>query len=253
MRALLWSVVVAGGLSGCMVGGPYDGYPGGYGGDGDAYGSRAQQVRCESTDGRARHCPMDTSHGVQLVRQLSQSACVRGGSWDVDRYGVWVSNGCRADFASGYGGYGEGRGYGQVVRCESTDGRFRICPADTRGGVALVRQLSESPCLQGRTWGWDPRGVWVNRGCRAEFRAGGWSGGDGPGGYGPPGYPGGVAPRTLRCESDDGRPQRCDAPVHHAVLQRQLSNSRCIEGQSWGWDPGGVWVTAGCRADFAVW
>ncbi|HSR66169.1 MAG TPA: DUF3011 domain-containing protein [Xanthomonadaceae bacterium] len=259
MRALLVSVLVAGGLSGCVMGGPY-GYGGDgggydpYGGYGGAYGSGAQQVRCESTDGRARHCPMDVSRGVQLVRQLSDSACVRGSSWGVDRGGVWVSNGCRADFASGgydggYGDYGGQGGYGQTVRCESTDGRFRSCPADTRGGVTLLRQLSGSPCIQGQTWGWDQRGVWVNRGCRADFRAGGGWGGYGQGGYGP-GY---GTPRTVRCESSDGRPHRCDTPVQRAVLQRQLSSSRCVQGQTWGWDPNGVWVAAGCRADFSVW
>ena len=252
MRALLWSVLAAGGLSGCVMGGPY-GYGGDagydpYGGYGGTYGSGARQVRCESNDGRSRHCAMDTSRGVQLVRQLSDSACVRNRTWGVDRNGVWVSNGCRADFASGdgydggYGGYG-----GQVVRCESTDGRFRVCAVDTRGGMMLVRQLSDSPCIQNQTWGWDPRGVWVDRGCRADFRSGG------NGGYGS-GYPGDYgAPRTVRCESNDGRPHRCDTPVRRAVLQRQLSNTRCLQGQTWGWDPRGLWVTAGCRADFSVW
>ncbi|MGN6513797.1 MAG: DUF3011 domain-containing protein [Lysobacteraceae bacterium] len=253
MRALLWSVLVAAGLSGCVTGGPYGyGGPGDdpYGGYGGSYAGGAQQVRCESNDGRTRHCPMDTSRGVQLVRQLSDSACVRDRTWGYDRGGVWVGNGCRADFASG-GGYGGGDGapggYGQLVRCESTDGHFRSCPADTRGGMALVRQLSDTACIHGQTWGWDARGVWVNRGCRAEFRTGG--GADG-GGYG--GYPGG-APRTVRCESNDGRPHRCDTPVRRAALQRQISNTRCIQGQTWGWDPRGLWVTAGCRGDFSVW
>lgn len=261
MRLLLLFVLVAGGLSGCVTGGPYgdggsSGY-GPYGGYGDAYGGGAHQVRCESDDGRARHCGMDTSRGAQLVRQLSNAACVRGSSWGVDRGGVWVDHGCRAEFAAGgydngYGGYDTEANPREAVRCESNDGRFRLCPADTRGGMALVRQLSESPCIQGRTWGWDQRGVWVDRGCRADFHSigGGYPYGGNPGG----GYTGGYdAPRTVRCESSDGRPRRCDMPVRRAVLQRQLSNSRCIQGQTWGWDPGGVWVTAGCRANFTVW
>lgn len=264
MRALLLSVLVAGGLSGCVTGGPY-GYGGDsgydpYGGYGGSYGSGAQQVRCESNDGRSRHCAIDTSRGVQLVRQLSDTACVRNRTWGSDRTGVWVSSGCRADFASGggygdgYGGYGDQGSYGQTVRCESSDGHFRICPADTRGGMTLVRQLSDSACVQGQTWGWDQRGVWVDRGCRADFRTGGsWNGGYPPNGY-PGGYPGGYGgPRTVRCESSDGRPHRCDTPVQRAVLQRQLSNTRCVQNQTWGWDPRGIWVTAGCRADFSVW
>jgi hypothetical protein len=33
----------------------------------------------------------------------------------------------------------------------------------------LSRQLSDSACIQGKTWGWDRKGVWVSDGCRAEF------------------------------------------------------------------------------------
>jgi hypothetical protein len=33
----------------------------------------------------------------------------------------------------------------------------------------LVRQRSGSPCIEGRTWGRDRSGVWVDRGCRADF------------------------------------------------------------------------------------
>jgi hypothetical protein len=47
-----------------------------------------------------------------------------------------------------------------------------FCRVDTRGGVRLVRQRSESPCYQGSTWGWDRRGIWVDRGCRADFALG---------------------------------------------------------------------------------
>ena len=55
------------------------------------------------------------------------------------------------------------------VRCESDGGRQRRCPADTSGGVTLVRQLSHTACVEGQTWGYDDDGIWVDRGCRAEF------------------------------------------------------------------------------------
>src|SRR5690606_12128848 len=57
-----------------------------------------EQVRCESPDTRRVHCPMDTSRGVVLVRQLSQNACIRDTDWGVDTLGVWVARGCRAEF-----------------------------------------------------------------------------------------------------------------------------------------------------------
>lgn len=55
------------------------------------------------------------------------------------------------------------------VRCESRDRERTYCTADTRGGVRLVRQISDADCVNGRTWGADRRGIWVTRGCRADF------------------------------------------------------------------------------------
>lgn len=156
----------------------------GYGGGGD-YGSdgfrrsNPQQgvVRCESDDGRTRQCAADTRGGVQLVRQLSSSACVEGRTWGYSRDAVWVSQGCRADFRTGVGGgsglggsYGGDTGGVQTLRCESANDRQRQCNATVRRGVTLVRQLSSAACIEGSTWGWDRNGIWVDRGCRAEFR-----------------------------------------------------------------------------------
>ena len=59
--------------------------------------------------------------------------------------------------------------FARTVRCESKDNRYRYCRVDTHGDVELHRQLSRSDCRYGRTWGYDHRGVWVDRGCRAEF------------------------------------------------------------------------------------
>ncbi|MBK7600121.1 MAG: DUF3011 domain-containing protein [Acidobacteria bacterium] len=39
-------------------------------------------------------------------------------------------------------------------------------------GVQLVRQRSDAACIQGRTWGFDRRRIWVDRGCRADFIVG---------------------------------------------------------------------------------
>jgi hypothetical protein len=46
------------------------------------------------------------------------------------------------------------------------------CKADTRNGARIIRQRSESDCIYGRTWGYDGRGIWVDRGCRADFELG---------------------------------------------------------------------------------
>jgi hypothetical protein len=177
---------------------------------------------------RRHYCSADTRGGVQLVRQRSDAACIQGRTWGIDRGGVWVDRGCRADFAvgannygyggypnggygypnGGYGGYpssggygGYGSGYGQTFSCSSDDMRRHYCGVDTSGGVQIVRQRSDASCIQGRTWGYDRRGVWVDRGCRADFTTGGGgynnrrnrdygygNGGYGNGGYGNGGY-----------------------------------------------------------------
>ena len=58
------------------------------------------------------------------------------------------------------------------IRCESYDGRQRICRVDTSGGVRLVRQLSDARCIRGRTWDAQRGAIWVSRGCRADFEVG---------------------------------------------------------------------------------
>ena len=60
----------------------------------------------------------------------------------------------------------------ETIICESTNGRERFCPANTRGGVYLSNQLSREGCYQGDTWGQDRGGIWVSGGCRAEFQTG---------------------------------------------------------------------------------
>ena len=90
-------------------------------------------------------------------------------SWGYDVRGIWVDKGCRAEFEIG-SGYSGGRRAAGTITCSSNDGRHNHCEADTRNGVDLTRQISESACEYGRTWGYDARGIWVDNGCRAEFQ-----------------------------------------------------------------------------------
>src|SRR5258708_4363279 len=87
---------------------------------------------------------------------------------------------------AGYGfGQGYGQGQGQVITCSSDDGRRNYCNVDTHRGVRLNRQISGSPCVENQTWGVDNRGLWVDRGCRAEFVVNGGGGNRNGGGQGP--------------------------------------------------------------------
>jgi hypothetical protein len=135
------------------------------------------------------------------------------------------------------------------VRCESRDYRQVYCDIDTRGGVRIVNQLSDTACVEGRTWGWDRRGVWVSGGCRAEFEL---AGGRHGGGYDQGGY--GVGSGDLiRCESRGYNQIYCNADTRRGVrLVNQLSSTACIEGQTWGADRRGLWVRGGCRAEFEL-
>ena len=53
--------------------------------------------------------------------------------------------------------------------CSSVNFEYSYCRVDTRRGVRLGQQLSSASCVQGRSWGTDPRGIWVDRGCSAQF------------------------------------------------------------------------------------
>ncbi|MGO4775662.1 DUF3011 domain-containing protein [Lysobacter sp. 2RAB21] len=57
---------------------------------------------------------------------------------------------------------------------------------------------------------------------------------------------------VIRCESDSGRYRTCPIDGNRARLQRQLSSTSCIEGQSWGSRQGEVWVNKGCRGEFVA-
>lgn len=55
------------------------------------------------------------------------------------------------------------------LTCVSDRGRYQYCRADTQNRVELAKTISFSPCAQGYSWGFDYRGIWVDRGCAAEF------------------------------------------------------------------------------------
>ena len=62
-----------------------------------------------------------------------------------------------------------------TISCSSDNGQRRYCKADTRRGVLLIQQTSGTGCRPA-TWGYDTGGVWVDRGCQAEFDISGRAG-----------------------------------------------------------------------------
>lgn len=134
-------------------------------------------IRCESNGGHRQICPVPW-RDARMVRQESNTDCVRGQTWGVDRRGVWVDRGCRGVFAAaderwGRGGWHPGRDWNRQIRlqCSSTGRSYQMCQVDVgrNGHVSLVRRLSDARCIEGSSWGWNRAGVWVDRGCRADF------------------------------------------------------------------------------------
>ena len=69
------------------------------GGGGWGGGGGGGTITCKSERFRYNRCPVYTGgRRVRLSRQLSDASCVRGSSWGVDRDGIWVNNGCAAEF-----------------------------------------------------------------------------------------------------------------------------------------------------------
>jgi Protein of unknown function (DUF3011) len=136
-------------------------------------GMAQHSISCSSDDGKRHYCTVDTRGGVSMKRQRSDAGCEEGFSWGYDRRGIWVDHGCRADFVvnAGYGGEPpESEGGRLTITCSSDDGKRHSCPADTRGGVRMFNQRSKARCTEGSSWGYDRSGVWVDHGCRADFR-----------------------------------------------------------------------------------
>jgi hypothetical protein len=146
---------------------------------------------------------------------------------------------------------------GRTIRCESTNGHFNRC-AVPWNDAELARQESKGACIRGQSWGVDRQGLWVDRGCRGQFVEArrGWSDrggrhGDDRGGW----RPGRGWDRQIRlqCDSNKKRYQMCEVGRRgHVQLVNQMSDTRCTEGYSWGWNRAGVWVNHGCRAQFVI-
>src|SRR5256885_6659017 len=153
----------------------------------------ALRMSCSSDDMRRHVCPVDTTGGVQMVHQKSEAKCIQNRSWGFDNRGIWVDHGCRAEFEVGAqaaaviirhddgheGGHDRGhdayretrhdadfQGWGDayMVYCASDMMERVWCPADSRFGVRMIRQRSEAGCVEGETWGYGKRGIWVDRG-----------------------------------------------------------------------------------------
>ncbi|MEO6172278.1 MAG: DUF3011 domain-containing protein, partial [Arenimonas sp.] len=123
--------------------------------------------------------------------------------------------------------------------------------------AVITQQISQSACIQGRSWGQKPGVIWVSQGCRARFGIVAGSNSDNSGNPNNSGYPGNSGnsenARIIVCQSNRGRYRQCNTGFRGRVqLVKRLNRSAaCVSGRSWGQREGMVWVSRGCRAQFA--
>jgi hypothetical protein len=132
----------------------------------------AVRVECSSLSGRYSYCPTYAIGSVRLERQLSKARCRQFETWGSsgDGSGIWVRNGCRATFIVSRGGVLGPGPRPRTITCTSRDYGYARCDVPTWGRQVYVkRQLSNTRWVQGRNWGADWGGIWVDRGCNAEF------------------------------------------------------------------------------------
>jgi Protein of unknown function (DUF3011) len=139
--------------------------------------------------------------------------------------------------------------FAENIRCESDRGHRHECSFDGFGRVEILRQLSRTSCVEGRTWGIAGRHtVWVSDGCRADFvirRNRDEDRGDHRDHQ--------ERARMIVCESGYNSRHRCEVDTQSGVrLSRQLSRTNCVLNRTWGYDSRGIWVKDGCRAEFLV-
>lgn len=178
----------------------------------------SQTVRCESREGRTQRCNVDTRGGVSLHRQLSSAGCWQGDTWGWDRRGIWVRNGCRADFRVGSGSWNQPSG---------SSNNNAAAAAVALGVIAAVAIASNNRDRDDDHW-------------------------QGSGGHYPPTYP--QYTYTIDCRSVRYRYVRCPVDIRRGQVEiiREFSSTRCQHGRNWGYDRGGVWVNDGCQAEFAI-
>jgi len=56
------------------------------------------RITCDSKAGGREHCAATTSSGVVLARSSGEAPCLLGKTWGYDDTGVWVADGCSAEF-----------------------------------------------------------------------------------------------------------------------------------------------------------
>jgi hypothetical protein len=200
---------------------------------------RSAQGDCVREANRRGFTVLDTSNFQQFREGWSIDLRVRNQRGQVSNGSCFVETrtGDINLYGFGWGYDDDGDDYMQF-NCASVERKYRECQLPVRGRAVLVKRLSDSPCIEGNSWGQRNDRVWVSQGCRAKFEV--RRGGGGGGGT-----------NVVDCNSDGGRYRECSiGSGYFGRLLRDNSNGRCRQNSTWGTRNGVIWVTEGCRGRF---
>jgi hypothetical protein len=197
-----------------------------------ALAANAQTIRCESSARETVRCKADTRGGVVLQRQLSRAGCWYDETWGFDKNGVWVSNGCRADFTLGRSTASTPPAAAATPKPPATSDGVAgtgLSGGEIAAGALVIGAIAAAVIASQSNDDDDDRH-------EGKRRNDPWG-----------------RDQVVRCESSGKKERYCRANTKRGVeLYRQLSKARCRYGSSWGYDRKGIWVDEGCRADFLI-
>lgn len=196
--------------------------------------THAQQnatVLCSSQNNGYAECRKPYRGPAQLTQKYSAAGCAPGQGWGQTDDIVWVDRGCRALFEMSY---------------PPAAGRPPSNRPPDYGSSRPPDHGSGRPPQQGRPPDYGS-GRPPQQGRPPDH------GNNRPPDYGKPGHVDEPI-RELKCESWKDRYQSCEwlRAWGRPQLSRQLSQTRCVEGQNWGYSrrDNQIWVDRGCRAEF---
>ncbi len=138
--------------------------------------------------------------------------------------------------------------------CKSKNFRRKEC--SVKGSVKavfLLEQKSDTPCVEGASFGFSDDHVWVDKGCSAKFEVS-YSAHTTSWGWSWLNQKGGREKRRISCKSKSFKPNTCRVAgrIHSLKLRKQKSESPCTFGVSYGYRGESVWVSDGCEGSFEV-
>lgn len=113
-------------------------------------------LSCSSAAGERQHCRANTSSGILLSRSTGSGACLLGRSWGYDDAGVWVQDGCAADFIVAAATPASGAVAASPNVPEVATAAGTVTPAGAEA-VFPAAEGTRQPATANETWGYlDP-------------------------------------------------------------------------------------------------